>query len=293
VTAGIYAAKAKLKTLLITKDFTGPLAKKSLLIENYPGIKKISGLKFLQKLEQHIRQQQIEIKLDTVVKIDKTSQGFVVLNQKQKKFLAKAVIIASGADSRLLKIPGEKEFLGKGVNYCAICDASLFKNKIVAVVGGGNTAFEEAITLSKWAKQVYLMVYKEEIKAESAIQEKVKSIKKIKIIKPVLLKEIKGEKVVSSIIYQNLTTEEIIELKVDGVFVAIGFVPATFFVKDLVDFSKLGEIIVNFHTGETKTPGLFAAGDVTNVFPKQIIVAAGEGAKTAVNAYKYLNKVKS
>ncbi len=289
VTAAIYAARERLKILLITKDFKGQLARKTLLIENYPGIEAISGLEFLQKLEKQLRKQEIEIEQDIVIKIEKTKQSFVVF-AKKAKFSAKTVIIASGSDSRLLKIPGEKEFLGRGVSYCAICDAPLFRNKIVAVVGGGNAGFEEAIALSKWAQKVYLMIYKEEIKADQILQEIIEDIDKIKIIKPVLLKEIKGEKFVNLIVYQDLESKEMVELKADGVFIAIGVKPATFFVKDLVDFSKSGEIIVDFQTGVTKIPGLFAAGDVDNIAYRQIVIAAGEGAKAAISASRYLLK---
>lgn len=291
ITSGIYAAREKLKTLLITKDFRGQIANKSLLIENYPGFEQISGIELLQKLEAQVRKQEIEIKIETVVKVEKTGQDFIILTENQNKFFAKAVIIATGANPRPLKVPGEKEFLGKGVGYCATCDAPLFKNKIVAVVGGGNTALEYAVALTKWAKQVYLMVREEEIVAEQAIQERVKADSKIKIIKPALLKEIKGEKFVNLVVYQDLKTGVMVELKeVEGVFVAIGTIPATSFVRELVDFSQLGEIVVDPQTGETKTPGLFAAGDVDNLSYRQIVIAAGEGAKVAISASHYLMK---
>ena len=290
ITAGIYSARKKLKTLLITKDFSGQIARKTLLVENYPGIEKISGKELIQKFQRHLEKQEVEIEIDEVLKVSKSEEKFTVFTKKGNNFLAKAVIIASGADPKFLKIPGEKEFLGKGVSYCATCDSPIFKNKTVAVIGGGNAGFEEAIALSKWADKVYLLIKEEVIIADEIIQQAVKAIAKIQVITSVIPKEIKGGKFVNSIIYQEVKSKKIVELKIDGVFVSVGVKPATFFVKDLVSFSKLGEIIVNFQTGETKIPGLFAAGDVDNFSYRQIVIAAGEGAKAALSAYKYLQR---
>jgi len=288
ITAGIYAARQRLKTLLITKGFGGQLEKKVVPVENYPGFEKISATELIQKFKKHLEKFEIEILIDSVMKIEKVNQSFEVLTAAQKKFSAKTVIIASGAESRSLKVKGEQEFLGKGVSYCTNCDAPIFKDKIVAVIGGGNSGFEAAIALSRWAKQIFILEYGEKVIADIENQELVKKTKKVQIITSAALKEIKGDKFVNSIIYQNRKTGQDEELKVEGVFVEIGSLPASSFAKDLVELNEKGEIKVDFETFQTKTPGLFAAGDVNVGKYKQIVTACGEGAKAALAAYDYL-----
>lgn len=289
MTAGIYAGRQKLNTLLITKSFGGQMAKKTVKIENYPGFEEISGLELIQRMENQLKKQKIQIELDEVVKVEK-KEVFLVKTKGGKVFEAKAVIVASGADPRVLKIKGEREFLGKGVSYCALCDGPLFSGKTVAVIGGGNAGFETAIFLSEIAKKIYILEYGETPKADLENQERVKKTGKVEIILNAMVKEIKGEKFVEAIVYQDRKSGQEITLKVDGVFVEIGYQPATAFVKDLVDFNEKNEIIVDFETMATKTPGLFAAGDCNIGQYKQIITACGEGAKAALAAYDYLRK---
>lgn len=288
ITAGIYAARQKLNTLLITKDFGGQVARKTVAIENYPGFEEISGLELIQRFEKHLRKQKIDIERDEVKNVKKIKEKFIVTTKSKNKFTSKAVIVASGADPRPLEVPGEKEFIGKGVSYCPTCDAPIFAEKRVAVIGGGNSAFEAAIFLSNWAKKVYILEYNPEVKADAENQERAKKTGKIEIITNVALKEIKGNKFVDSIIYQDRETKRNFALPIEGVFVEIGYQPATSFVKDLVDFNERDEIKVDFETFQTKTPGLFAAGDCNVGQFKQIITACGEGAKTALAAYQYL-----
>ncbi len=291
ITAGIYAARQKLNTLLITKSFGGQLARKAVMIENYPGFEEISGLELIQKFEKHLRKQKIDIEKDEVIKLEKIKGHFLVYTASKKKFESKAVIVASGADPRPLEVPGEKKYLGRGVSYCVTCDGFLFKGKTVAVIGGGNSAFEAAIFLSQIAKKIYILESGEKIKADAKNQEMVKKTGKVQIIKNALLKEIKGNQFVNSLIYQNRKTNKNITLLVEGVFVEIGSIPATGFVKDLVNFNEKDEIKVDFETFQTKTLGLFAAGDVNVGKYKQIVTAAGEGAKAALAAYDYLQKI--
>ncbi len=290
ITAGIYTARQRLKTLLITKDFGGQIAKKAVPIENYPGFKEISGLDLIQKFEKHLKKFETDIEMDSVIKIEKINKNFIVTSENKKQFKARAVIIASGADPRPLKIPGEKEFIGKGVSYCVTCDAPFFSNKIVAVIGGGNAGFEAAIALTRWAKTIYILEASPEVKADLENQEMAKETGKVEIITGAALKEIRGDKFVSSIIYEDRKTGEEKKLKVEGVFVEIGLQPSSAFAKDLVDFNERCEIKVDFETFQTKTPGLFAAGDVNTGKFKQIITACGEGAKAALAAYEYLKK---
>ena len=291
VTAGIYAARQKLNTLLITKDFGGQVARKAVAIENYPGFEKISGMELIRRLEKHLRKQKIDIERDEVTKLKKIKNKFLVITKSKNRFEGKSVIIASGADPRPLEVPGEKEFIGRGLSYCITCDGPLFEGKTVAVIGGGNAGFEVAIFLSKIAKKIYILEFGERVVADEINKERVKKIGKVEIITNAALKRIKGEQFVSSIVYQDKKTGKNITLPIDGVFVEIGSQPSTSFAKDLVDFNERDEIMVEFETYQTKTPGLFAAGDVNLGKFKQIVTAAGEGAKAALAVYDYLQKL--
>jgi len=304
ITAGIYAARRKLNTLLITKNFGGQMVRKTVAIENYPGFEEISGMELIQRFEKHLRKftrqnfakqnlgGQVDIERDEVIKLKKIKNGFLVLTKSKNRFESKAVIVASGVNPRPLETPGEKKFIGRGVSYCTACDAPIFEGKTVAVIGGGNAGFEAAIALSSWAKKIYILEYGEKVRADEINQEKVKKIRKVEIITNAALKKIQGNQFVNSIIYQDRKTEKNITLPAEGVFVEIGLIPATGFLKGLVDFNEKNEIIVEFETGQTKTPGLFAAGDVNIGKYKQIITACGEGAKAALYAYEYLEKLK-
>jgi len=290
MTAGIYAGRLGLKTLLITKSFGGQIAKKAVSIENYPGFESIPGIELVQKMEKHLRAQKIDIEIDEVRKVEKTEHGFLVF-AKKKEFQAKAVILATGADPRPLEVPGEKEFIGKGVSYCSVCDGPMFKNKVVAIIGGGNAGFETAIFLAKIAKKIYILEHGSESKAFAVNQEIVKKTGKAEIITNTNLKEIKGDKFVNSIIYKDRKTKKEKTLKVEGIFVEVGYQPATSYVKGLVSFNKRDEIKVAYETCQTKVPGLFAAGDLNVGVVKQIITAAGEGAKAALAAHNYIQKL--
>jgi len=293
ITAGIYGARYRLKILMITKDFGGQIAKKAVPIENYPGFKEISGLELIQKFKEHLDKFKIDIEMDSVTKIEKNNENFQVLTEKGKKqFESKTVIIASGADPRPLKVPGEKEFVGRGVSYCVTCDAPVFKNKDVAVIGGGNAGFEAAIVLSHWAKKIYILEYGEKVVADIENQELAQKTGKVEIITSAALKEIRGKNFVNSTIYQDRKSGENKMLKVEGVFVEIGLQPASAFANDLVEFNERGEIKVDFETFQTKTPGLFAAGDVNVGKAKQIITACGEGAKAALAVAEYIRQLK-
>jgi len=293
ITAGIYAARQKLKTLVIAKDIGGQLAKKAIAIENYPGFKKISGLDLIKKFEQHLRVQEIDIVINEAVKMGKSEDIFSIIGKGKKEFQSKAVILASGADPRPLEVPGEKEFLGKGVSYCAVCDGALFSGKKVAVIGGGNSGFETAIFLKNTVKKIYILEYGEQVKADKENQQVALENGKVEVITSAAVKEIKGEKFVTSIIYKDRKKNEEKNLAVEGVFIEIGLCPATSFVKDWVDFNEKDEIVVAPETLATKTPGLFAAGDVNIGQFKQIVTACGEGAKAALAAYSFLKKQKT
>jgi len=297
ITAGIYGARQNLKTLLITKEFGGQVTRKTVPVENYPGFSEISGADLLQRFKVHLEKFKIDIKKEIVVRVRKTNEIFKILTENKKEYQSKAVIVASGVDPRPLKVPGEREFIGKGVSYCTTCDGPLFKRKSVAVIGGGNAGFEAALFLASFAKKIYILEYGSTVKAFEANQEKAKKIGKIEVITSAALKEIRGDKFVNSVVYQDLKSKEKKSIDVEGVFVEIGSRPATSFIKDLVKFdhliNKLDEIEINLRTCETTMPGLFAAGDASDVEYKQIVIAAGEGAKAALSAYRYLKKLKT
>ena len=288
ITAGIYASRLGMKTLLITKEFGGQIGKKAVGIENYPGFELISGPDLIQKMVKHLKTQEIKIEMDEVLNVKKKNGDFLVLTKNKKEFIAKALILATGADPRLLEVPGEKEFIGKGVSYCALCDGPLFKNKTVAIIGAGNAGFETAQFLSKIVKKIYILEFSDKVKADKINQELVKKTGKAEIIINAKLKEIKGDKLVNEIVYEEKGKKK--NLKVQAVFVEVGYKPATSYAKGLVKFNKRDEIKVKPETCETNTSGVFAAGDLNEGTAKQIITAAGEGAKAALGAHNYIQK---
>ncbi len=291
ITAGIYGARKTLKTLLITKDFVGQIGKTG-SVENYPGFTDISGPDLISSFQKHLEKFEISILKDDQVKsLIKNNNVFELETAQGKKLQAKAVIVASGRNQRPLKVPGEAEFSGKGVSFCSICDAPLFRNKIVVVIGGGNAGFETAIDLLNYATKVYLLEFAEKPLADELLQNKFSSSDKAEVILKAKTMEIKGKEMVESLVYEDLESGEKKELAVQGIFIQIGSLPATEFLKGLVDFNKAGEIMIDSKTCATKTPGLFAAGDVTDIKYKQVVIAAGEGAKAALSAYEYLQSL--
>lgn len=289
ITAGIYAARHKMTCLLVAKTFGGQMARKAVDIENYPGFKKISGMELIEKFVSHLKANEAEILQDTAAEIKKNGNSFSVSTAGKKKLKARAVIIASGADPRPLEVPGEKNFIGKGVSYCTACDAPMFAGKTVAVVGGGNSGFEAAAFMVKYAKKVYILEFAPKVKASLENQQLAKD-SGIEVVTNAALKKIQGKDFVDSLVYQDRKTKKTHTLEVQGIFVEIGSIPATGFVKGLVEFSERDEIKVDRSTCETKTSGLFAAGDVTDAKWKQIVIAAGEGCKAALAAYEYVRK---
>ncbi|MDP3995945.1 MAG: FAD-dependent oxidoreductase [bacterium] len=292
ISAGIYSARQKMNTLLITKSFGGQIARKAVGIENYLGFEKISGLDLINKFEKHLRKHDILVEKDGVRKIEKKGDNFFVHTTSKKTFISKSVIVASGADPRPLEITGEKEFIGRGVSYCVTCDAPLFADKKVAVIGGGNSGFEAALFLSKWVEKIYIFEHGQKVKADESIQEKARKTGKIEVIVSTSLKKIKGKKFVESIVYQAGKVSKANSLAIDGIFVEIGSQPANSFLSKLVNFNQKDEIMFNPRTMQTKTAGLFVAGDVSEVVFKQIVIAAGEGAKAALSASNYLRNKK-
>ncbi|MFA5349639.1 MAG: FAD-dependent oxidoreductase, partial [Candidatus Paceibacterota bacterium] len=261
-------------------------------VENWPGTVQITGPDLINSFQKHLRKHKIDIERDEVSKIKKVKNYFCITTKSKNHFKTYAVIVATGADPRPLEVEGEQHFVGKGVSYCPLCDGPLFYNKNVVVIGGGNSAMEAALLLSKYVNHIYILEASDKLAAFKDNQDKVLTTKKAEIITSAKILKIEGAKTVEKIIYEDKTSKHKKELEVDGIFIEIGNQPATSFLKDLVNFSKRDEIKINPRTCQTRTKGLFACGDVTDVFPKQIVVAAGEGSKAAVNAYNYVQDVK-
>lgn len=288
--AGIYGARYRLSVLIVGKEFGGASAV-SHQIENYPGFISISGQELMKKMGAHVKSYGVKIVEDEVNRIIKKKDIFKVYTH-QKVYQAKTIILALGTQRRKLNIPGEKEFLGKGVSYCATCDCRFFRNKKVAVVGGGDAAVTSALLLAEYASKVYIILRRNEFRAEPIWVEKLNKNPKIEKIYSRQVIKIFGKKVVEGV-ELNEPYHNSKNLLVDGVFVEVGFVPAISLAKDLGVKLDLNELIEVDKNCATNIPGCFAAGDITNATNlKQIITAASQGAIAATSAYRYLQKMK-
>ena len=292
ISAAIYSARQKLNFLIISKDVGGQVAKKAVDIGNYPGFAKISGTDLVKVFEEQLKENVIEIALDEVLKIEKKENKFFISTKSGNTYETLALIIATGSDPRPLEVEGEKEFIGKGVSYCALCDGPVFKNKTVAVIGGGNSGFETASFLSNYVSKIYILEFSDKVIADKENQDIVLKLGKAEVITNAKVLKIEGDNFVKFLTYKDTKSSQEKKLDVSGVFIEIGYLPATAFVKNLVDFSDRDEIITDLETYVTKTPGIFAAGDCNKGKYKQIIAAAGEGAKAALSAYDYILKTK-
>ncbi|HLD70351.1 MAG TPA: FAD-dependent oxidoreductase [Negativicutes bacterium] len=292
VAAGVYAARQKLNILMVSKDIGGQVAKKAVDIENYPGFEKISGPDLVELYQKQLKANELSVVLDEVTAIEKKENRFFVSLKSGAMHEAVAVINTSGAKSKLINVPGEEEFAGKGVSYCSLCDGPVFKNKDVAVVGGGNNGFETALFLSNYVKSVTVLEYGETTNADAENQELVAKNANIKVITNAKITRIEGKIFVNAAFYEDRATGSEQKLDVSGVFVEIGYSPSTAFLGDLVELNDKKEVMFNVETLETKTPGLFSAGDCNVSRYKQIVMASGEGAKAALSAYNYIKKNK-
>lgn len=294
VAAGVYAARKKIKTLLIAESFGGQ-SLVSIDVQNWIGTKSISGLDLAKNLEEHLRAQEgIEIADgDLVEKVEKLNvQGFRIVTKNGKIFETKIVLICSGSHHKKLGVPGEDKLNGKGVVYCSTCDAPLFGGKTVAVVGAGNAGLEAAQDLFSYATKIYLLVRSDKIKGDPVTFEQVKANPKLEILYQTEVQEILGKDLVTGVKYLDKNSGTIKELKLDGVFVEIGSAPNSDLVKDLARLDQWGQIVVDHKTQAASLPGIWAAGDVTDVLYKQNNISAGDAVKAVLNIYDYLNKNK-
>ncbi len=286
ITASIYAARKGMDSLVLTGDIGGQTAWSG-DIENYIGYQFITGTELTAKFEEHMKKYGIEVREnEEITEIRKNDD--ILISTGKEEYQAKTVIIASGKRSRLLDVPGEDEFRSKGVAYCATCDGPLFAGKDVAIVGGGNSALEAALQMAKIVNQLYVVNNTSELGGDAVVRDKVEAFSNVTVLNNSSVTAISGEAFVERIEVE--TSGEKKDIAVQGVFVEIGLIPNSEFKSDLKK-NAWGEIEVNFRN-ETNIPGIFAAGDVTNVPEKQIIIAAGEGAKAALGAFRYLAKRK-
>lgn len=290
LTAGLYCGRARLKTLLLEKATTGGQAATTDEIENYPGFPEgIGGYELTEKMKQQAVQfgtELMEIKPVETIEVEGDER---IVKTEDEEFRARAIIIASGAEPGTLGVPGEAEFRGKGVSYCATCDGAFYRDKVVAVIGGGNSAVEEAIFLTKFASKVYIVHRRDELRADKIVQERALKNEKIEIVWDSHLKKILGENKVEEIVVEHKTTRERTEYKVDGVFFYIGTVPNTVFCEGVIELDER-EFIITDDNLETSMRGIFACGDCRANLLKQVSVAVGEGALAAVEAEKYIEE---
>ena len=291
VAAGVYAARKKMKSLLITDTFGG----QSLVsndIQNWIGTKSISGFDLAKSLEEHLRAQEgIEIvDGELVTSIVKKDNAFTVTTNGGKTFDTKYILLTSGSRRKRLGVPGEDAFDGKGVVYCTTCDAPLFGGKTVVVVGGGNSALEGVLDLIQYASKIYLMVRSEILRGDPVSQEKIKAHPNVEILWNSTIEEIRGDKFVTGVKYMNMKTGESKELPLDGVFVEIGLLPNSDFVKDIVKLNDFGHVVVDHKTQQTSCPGIWAAGDVSDVLYDQNNISVGDSIKAVLNIYDQLKK---
>ncbi len=287
LTAAIYASRRAMKTLVLTKDIGGQLSTTP-DVENYPGFETITGWDLSEKFKKQAEKFGAEVKFTEVTAVKQDGEDFIV-EAHETSYRTRTVILAFGKTPRNLEVPGEKEFQGKGVSYCATCDIPLYKGKTVVIVGGGNSAIDAAIYGSKISDKIYLVHRRDAFRAEQVLIDRMKAAPNIEIIYNSIAKEITGDTVVRGLTITDINTGEDRKLEVGGVFVEIGYVVKAEFIKDLVEFSPVKEITTDDHM-MTSVPGIFAAGDVTNSVYKQAVISAGEGCTAALAAFEYLIK---
>jgi len=291
LTAGLYTGRARLKTLILEKATAGGQAATTDIIENYPGFPEgVGGFQLTELMKEQALEFGAEIREITPVSTIEVEDDNRVVKTEDESFTARTIIIASGSEPRALGIPGEDELRGRGVSYCATCDGAFYRDKVVAVIGGGNAAVEEAIFLTRFASKVYIVHRRDELRADKIVQERALANDKIEIIWDSHLKKILGTGKVEEIVVENKTSGERTSFPVDGVFFYIGTVPNTVFCEGSVDVDSRDFIITDERL-QTSVPGIFAAGDCRANLLKQVAVAVGEGALAAVEAARYIEEV--
>lgn len=292
LSAAIYAARSAAKTAIIDISMLGGQPSNYLELENYPGFAKIGGYDLMEKFEEHADMFGIQkFPMEEIQSVDLTSD-IKTVTTLNGEFKAKSIIIATGAQSKKLGVEGEKEFVGRGVSYCAVCDGAFYKDKVVAVVGGGNAAVEEACYLTKFASKVYLIHRRDELRADKIVQDRAFKNEKLEFIYDTIVNKINGENLVKSATIENVKTHEIKDLAIDGIFPYIGFEPNADLFTGQIKQDKNGFIIVD-EAMQTSVKGVYAIGDVRVTPLRQVITAAADGAIAAVYAGRYIETLET
>lgn len=291
LSAGIYCARSSMKTAIIDVSMLGGQPSNYLELENYPGLMKIGGYDLMEKFEQHADMFGVEkFQMQEILSVDLISTPKIV-RTKEFEFKTNAIIIATGAKPMKLGVKGEDEFLGRGVSYCAVCDGAFYKDKVVAVVGGGNSAVEEAMYLTNFASKVYIIHRRDELRADKLIQQRAFNNNKIEFVWNSVVEEIQGEDLVNTILLRNTKTDDYAQLKVEGIFPYIGMVPNIEFFSGQLEQDNRGFIKTDL-TMKTSTEGVYAVGDVRCTPLRQVLTAASDGAIAGVYAGRYVQTLK-
>ncbi len=289
LSAAIYSSRGAVSTAVVDINMFGGQPSNYLELENYPSYSMVGGYDLMEKFEEHADKFGVnKFPMQEIQKIDLKSKQIIT---NEYEFQAKTIIIATGAQPMKLGVKGEKEFVGRGVSYCAVCDGAFYKGKIVAVVGGGNAAVEEAMYLTKFADKVYVIHRRNELRADKIVQERAFKCEKLEFVWDTVVKEIQGENLVNNVVLENVKTQEITNLPVNGVFPYIGMSPNVELISGQLEQDSRGFIITD-ETMATSVEGVFAVGDVRKTPLRQVITAASDGAVGAVYAVKYLETVK-
>ena len=291
LSAAIYAARGGLKTVVFEKVMIGGQIVVTADVENYPGFEEnITGFKIVEKMQKQAEKFNAEFKLEEVKAIG--TEGLCkVVETSKSQYKVKSVIVATGAHPRKLAVPGEDKYTGRGVSYCATCDGALYRNKIIAVVGGGDSAIEEAIFLTKFAEKVYIIHRRDELRAVKIVQERAFKNDKIEFIWDSVVQAIEGGNFVEKVILYNKKTEKISEVPVHGVFIYVGIIPNSGLLESRIKFDRQGFIETD-NSMHTEIPGVYAAGDVTHKVLRQIVTASSDGATAAFSAEKWIEENK-
>ncbi len=293
MTAGIYTSRSALKPLILVGSIKGGSLTQSHEIENYPGfVEAIPCTQLTDAMENQALRLGAEFANETVEKISGEEGNYTLHTKSKKEIKTKTVIIATGTRPRPLNAKGMNEFFGKGISACAVCDGFFYKNKSVAIIGGGNTALYEALYLSKICKKVYILNRRDKLTAEAITQEKVSKLENVEVVLNVELQEAKGTKFLEKIEIKNNKTNENSVIEIDGLFVAIGVIPNTEFLKDFIELNKWGFVKTQGVSTATNKKGIFVAGDITADMFQQVVISAGTGASAALEAEHYLHSLK-
>jgi len=290
LTAGLYASRARLNTLLLEAMILGGQMMTTDIIENYPGFSQITGAKLSAIVDEQAKGFGLTVETGEVTGLEVAGEQKLV-KTAEREYRAKAIIICTGTEYRKLGIPGEAEFTGRGVSYCATCDGAFFKDSKIVVVGGGDSALTEALFLTKFAKEITIIHRRDALRATKIYQERAFANPKIDFLWSSVVEEIKGNQTVESVLVKNVTSGEMREVPTEGVFMFIGITPKTAFLKGLVDMDENGYILVDAENLQTSVEGVFAAGDVRKKLLRQVATAVGDGATAAFAVEKYLEEI--